>query len=246
MTQINTPELEAWNKHTQIWSLSLGMTVRKTPAPIKIKSALPSPPKTQNTPPPQTRNFMDMDIKLAQPFPAPELRTKNFTNTRIFLKFVAWNEHIQIWSLSLGMTAVWPQTGLCKFRRVWELAETPVSGKCFLTNFQGHGPYRFSLKIRHQGIGPYEYPLEIDMDQWLLNLSESSGLWSCLACSEFFVGWVFLTYGWSFVLEVVIWFALFCFLLIVAPPSGNWILAFSYGSHTVSRRDEPQVKRPQE
>ena len=61
---------------------------RKIRAPIKIKSALPPPPKTQNTPPSKTRNFMDMgfscrknaffqaSIKLTHPFPAPELRTK--------------------------------------------------------------------------------------------------------------------------------------------------------------------------
>ena len=60
---------------------------RKIPAPIKIKSALPPPPEAQNTPP-KTRNFMDMEVflqkerkfqapvKLAHPFPAPELRTK--------------------------------------------------------------------------------------------------------------------------------------------------------------------------
>ena len=57
---------------------------RKILAPIKIKSALPPP----QTPPPKTRNLMDMgfpaerthffqvSIKLAQPFPAPELRTR--------------------------------------------------------------------------------------------------------------------------------------------------------------------------
>ena len=49
------------------------------------------------TPPPKRRNFVDMCFpaermhfpgahKLAQPFPAPELRTNNFTDTRIFLK----------------------------------------------------------------------------------------------------------------------------------------------------------------
>ena len=30
--------------------------------------------------------FFRVPIKLAQPFPAPELRDKNFTETRIFLK----------------------------------------------------------------------------------------------------------------------------------------------------------------
>ena len=67
--------------------------IRKIPAPIKIKSALPPPPprKIQNTPPPpKTRNFMDIgfpaerthffqvSITLGQPFPAPELRTRIF------------------------------------------------------------------------------------------------------------------------------------------------------------------------
>ena len=73
--------------------------VRKNLAAIKIKSALPPPPKTQN-PPPKTRSFMEKmgfscrksaffqaPIKLAQPFPVPELRTKTFTDTRIFLKW---------------------------------------------------------------------------------------------------------------------------------------------------------------
>ena len=67
--------------------------IRKILAPIEIKSALHPPPN----PPPKTRNFMDMafpaerthfcqaSMKLAQPFPAPESRTKNFTDTRICL-----------------------------------------------------------------------------------------------------------------------------------------------------------------
>ena len=71
---------------------------RKILAPIKIKSALsPPPPQTQNTPPlkrgilwtlvfPAERaHFFQAPIKLAQPFPAPELQTKHFTDTRIFL-----------------------------------------------------------------------------------------------------------------------------------------------------------------
>ena len=76
--------------------------IRKILAPIKIKSALtPPPPKTQNYSniPPKTRNFMDLVfscrtdaffqafVKLAQPFPAPEIADKNFTDTRIFLSF---------------------------------------------------------------------------------------------------------------------------------------------------------------
>ena len=38
------------------------LKLRKIPAPIKIKSALP-PPQTQ-IPPPKTRNFMDMEVFL--------------------------------------------------------------------------------------------------------------------------------------------------------------------------------------
>ena len=72
---------------------------RKILAPIKIKSALPPPQKKKQKkyPPPKTRNSMGIGfscrknacfqapIKLAQPFPAPELRAKHFTDTRIFL-----------------------------------------------------------------------------------------------------------------------------------------------------------------
>ena len=65
-----------------------GRQIRKIRGPIKIKSALPPPFQTQNTPPPKTRNFMDMgfscrknaffqaSIKLTHPFLAPELRTR--------------------------------------------------------------------------------------------------------------------------------------------------------------------------
>ena len=59
---------------------------QKILAPIKIKSALPPPPKPKIPPPPKRRNFMDMafscrtdaffqaSIKLAQPFPAPKFK----------------------------------------------------------------------------------------------------------------------------------------------------------------------------
>ena len=54
---------------------------------------------------------------------------------------------------------------------VYWLLFAPNQGK-LLTNLQGHGSiHRSSLKARHQAIGP-----EIHMDQWLPNLSESSGL----------------------------------------------------------------------
>ena len=57
----------------------------------------PPQKKTKIPPPPKTRNFMDTGFpaerthfpgaqkKLAQPFPAPELRTKNCMDTGIFL-----------------------------------------------------------------------------------------------------------------------------------------------------------------
>ena len=60
----------------------------------------PLPKSPKYPPPPKTRNFMDMEVflqterqkakipgahKLARPFPAPELRTKHFTDTRILL-----------------------------------------------------------------------------------------------------------------------------------------------------------------
>ena len=71
-----------------IWGVGVVRVVfiQKIPAPIKIKSAPPSP-KKPNTPLPKMRNFMGMEvvllketqcfqapIKLAQPFPAPELQ----------------------------------------------------------------------------------------------------------------------------------------------------------------------------
>ena len=75
------------------------MKFRKIRAPIKIKSALPPPPKTQNTPPPpKTRNFMDMGFscrknaffpgvhKIDAPISGPRIADKNFTDTRIFLR----------------------------------------------------------------------------------------------------------------------------------------------------------------
>ena len=74
------------------------VTFRKIPVPIKMKSALPPPPKKPKIPPPPKRGilwtwrfscrknaFFQAPIKLAQPFPAPELRAENFTDTRIFL-----------------------------------------------------------------------------------------------------------------------------------------------------------------
>ena len=70
------------------------LILRKIRAPIKIKSALPPPPP-KTTPkkgnftdmvfPAERTHFFQVSIKLAHPFPAPELRTENFTDTRIFL-----------------------------------------------------------------------------------------------------------------------------------------------------------------
>ena len=68
-------------------------------APIKIKSALPPPPKPKIPPTPKTRDFMDTgfscrknaffraSIKLARPFPAPELRTKILRTRGFFWLF---------------------------------------------------------------------------------------------------------------------------------------------------------------
>ena len=66
-------------------SIAAGPLIRKIRAPIKIKSALPPPPKK----PPQKRGILwtrvfpaerahifQVSIKLAHPFPAPELRTR--------------------------------------------------------------------------------------------------------------------------------------------------------------------------
>ena len=70
------------------------LIIRRIRAPIKIKSALPPPPKT----PPQKGEFyghgfscrknafFQVSIKLAHPFPAPELRTR-ILRTRGFF----WN-----------------------------------------------------------------------------------------------------------------------------------------------------------
>ena len=44
----------------------------------------------------QKERILQAPIKLAQPFPAPESRTKNFMDTRIFLKLLTsqvWNNH---------------------------------------------------------------------------------------------------------------------------------------------------------
>ena len=85
----------------------LGPSVRKILAPIKIQSALPPPPQKTKIPPPKTRNFMDMafflqkknaffqaPIKLAQPFPAPELRQKMLRTRGFFWFWVIWNSAV--------------------------------------------------------------------------------------------------------------------------------------------------------
>ena len=85
------------------------------PRAHKNKIGTPPPKKTQNSPPPKTRNFMDMalpaerthflqaSIKLAQPSPAPELQTK-ILRTRGFFwnaetharlkRIVSWTESV--------------------------------------------------------------------------------------------------------------------------------------------------------
>ena len=74
-------------------------TIQKNPRAHKNKTGTP-PPNPKYPPPPKTRNFMDMKvffsaertqkfqapIKLAQPFPAPELRTR-ILRTRGFCGF---------------------------------------------------------------------------------------------------------------------------------------------------------------
>ena len=61
----------------------------------KIGTPLHPPPKKKTNTPPKTKNFMGMEaflnkknfqapIKLVQPFPAPELQAKKFTDTRFF------------------------------------------------------------------------------------------------------------------------------------------------------------------
>ena len=80
---------------------------RKIPAPIKIKSALPRPPQTQNTPPQKTRNFMDMEVflqknaevlgahKIGAAISGPRIADTNFTDTRIFLIIQVFERHKQ-------------------------------------------------------------------------------------------------------------------------------------------------------
>ena len=72
----------------------LSRKIQKNPRAHKNKIGTSPPKKNPNTPPPKTRNFMDMafpaerthffqaSIKLAQPFPAPELQANKFTDTR--------------------------------------------------------------------------------------------------------------------------------------------------------------------
>ena len=88
-------------------SSTFGPCIRKILAPIKIKSALPPPPQKPKSPPPlpKTRNFMDMvfpaerthffqvSIKLAQPYPAPELRTRILRTRGFFwVQTQSWKE----------------------------------------------------------------------------------------------------------------------------------------------------------
>ena len=95
--------LKETEKRLSLWILFCKETqIRKIRAPIKIESALPPQKKTQNTPPPKTRNFMDMGFSWTWVFPAdrthfsgvhridapisgPRIADKNFADTRIFL-----------------------------------------------------------------------------------------------------------------------------------------------------------------
>ena len=77
--------------------INLRESIRKILAPIKIESALPPPPKTQNTPPPKNEEFyghgfscrknafFQASIKLTHPFPAPELQTEILRPRGFFL-----------------------------------------------------------------------------------------------------------------------------------------------------------------
>ena len=83
----------------QLVGLLTGPENQKNPRAHKNKiGTSPPPPQNQNPPPPKTRNFMDMDvfpaerrhffqvsIRLAQPFPVPELRTR-ILRTRGFFR----------------------------------------------------------------------------------------------------------------------------------------------------------------
>ena len=75
---------------------------RKIPAPIEIKSALPTPAQKPKIPPPLKRGVLwawgfpaerkqkfQAPIKLVQPFPALELRTNIFTDTGLLLRIVS-------------------------------------------------------------------------------------------------------------------------------------------------------------
>ena len=75
------------------------VSLRKVLAPIKIKSALPLPPKKPkiSPPPPKTRNFTDIAFscrknaffpgahKIGAAISNPRIAGRNFTDTRIFL-----------------------------------------------------------------------------------------------------------------------------------------------------------------
>ena len=76
------------------------LEIQKNPRAHKNKIGTPPPPKTQNTPPPPPKKaefyghgfFLQKERifpgvhKIGAPFPAPELQTKHFTDTRIFLR----------------------------------------------------------------------------------------------------------------------------------------------------------------
>ena len=55
----------------------------------------------------------------------------------------------------------------------------------FLKSFQGIGPHRYSLKKKRKGL-VHTSVIEIQMDQWLPNLCESSGLhrYRSIECSS--------------------------------------------------------------
>ena len=85
---------------------------QKNPRAHKNKIGTPSPKKTQIPPPPKTRNFVDMGFllqkericpgvhKIDAPISGPRIADKNFTGTRVFLKYLLLERLIKqtIWS----------------------------------------------------------------------------------------------------------------------------------------------------
>ena len=113
-----------------------------------------------------------------------------------WMSLCLWHNHIlsaaSVRSLSLGGWTPIKQLGLshAHMRDVMWLGRAihgpiPISGK-LLTNFQGHWSIRISVKTRQNRGWSIRISPEIHMDQWLSNLSESSGLhrYRSVGCSS--------------------------------------------------------------